>query len=205
MVTGNTRHYAATVEKLMMAVGPRENETVFGMCIFVNQGKTIIVADTNVTEYPTSEELAEMAISSSRVARLLGLDPKVAFLSHSTFGQPETDRTKRVAKAVEILKQKKADFIFDGEMQPDVALNAKYKSTYPFSELVGNANILLMPSIHAAAISIKLLKELSRGKVIGPLLIGLAQPIEVAPLRSTSYELLNLASIAAFSSETVKY
>src|SRR5210317_1745891 len=205
MVTGNTRHYAATVEKLMMAVGPRENETVFGMCIFVNQGKTIIVADTNVTEYPTSEELAEMAISSSRVARLLGLDPKVAFLSHSTFGQPETDRTKRVAKAVEILKQKEVDFIFDGEMQPDVALNAKYKSTYPFSKLVGNANILLMPSIHAAAISIKLLKELSRGKVIGPLLIGLDQPIEVAPLRSTSYELLNLASIAAFSSEIIKY
>ena len=205
MVTGNTRHYAATVEKLMMAVGPRENETVFGMCIFVNQGKTTIIADTNVIEYPTSEELAEMAISSSRVARLLGLDPKVAFLSHSTFGQPETDRTKRVAKAVEILKQKEVDFIFDGEMQPDVALNAKYKSTYPFSKLVGNANILLMPSIHAAAISIKLLKELSRGKVIGPLLIGLDQPIEVAPLRSTSYELLNLASIAAFSSEIIKY
>jgi len=84
-------------------------------------------------------------------------------------------------------------------------LNAKYKSTYPFSKLVGNANILLMPSIHAAAISIKLLKELSRGKVIGPLLIGLDQPIEVAPLRSTSYELLNLASIAAFSSEIIKY
>ena len=146
-----------------------------------------------------------MAISSSRVARLLGLDPKVAFLSHSTFGQPETDRTKRVAKAVEILKQKEVDFIFDGEMQPDVALNVKYKSTYPFSKLVGNANILLMPSIHAAAISIKLLKELSRGKVIGPLLIGLDQPIEVAPLRSTSYELLNLASIAAFSSEIIKY
>ena len=205
MVTGNTRHYAATVEKLMMAVGPRENETVFGMCIFVNQGKTTIIADTNVIEYPTSEELAEMAISSSRVARLLGLDPKVAFLSHSTFGQPETDRTKRVAKAVEILKQKEVDFIFDGEMQPDVALNVKYKSTYPFSKLVGNANILLMPSIHAAAISIKLLKELSRGKVIGPLLIGLDQPIEVAPLRSTSYELLNLASIAAFSSEIIKY
>ena len=205
MVTGNTRHYAATVEKLMQSVGPRENELVFGMCIFVQQGKTIIIADTNVIEYPDSDQLAEMALSCARVARLLGLDPKVAFLSHSTFGQPETDRTKRVAKAVEILKNKKADFIFDGEMQPDVALNKKYRSTYPFSELVGNANILIMPSIHAAAISIKLLKELSRGKVIGPMLIGLAQPIEVAPLRSTSYEILNLASIAAYSAETIKY
>ena len=205
MVTGNTRHYAATVEKLMQSVGPRQDETVFGMCIFKNQGKTIIIADTNVIEFPTSEELVAMAISSARVAKMLGLDPKVAFLSHSTFGQPETDRTKRVAKAVKMLKEKKVDFIFDGEMQPDVALNSKYKSTYPFSELVGNANILIMPSIHAAAISIKLLKELSRGKVIGPLLIGLAQPIEVAPLRSTSSELLNLASIAAYSSEKIKY
>jgi malate dehydrogenase (oxaloacetate-decarboxylating)(NADP+) len=205
MVTGNTRHYAATVEKLMQSVGPRKDETVFGMCIFKNQGKTIIIADTNVIEFPTSEELVEMAISSARVARMLGLDPKVAFLSHSTFGQPETDRTKRVAKAVKMLKEKKVDFIFDGEMQPDVALNSKYKSAYPFSELVGNANILIMPSIHAAAISIKLLKELSRGKVIGPLLIGLAQPIEVAPLRSTSSELLNLASIAAYSSEKIEY
>ena len=205
MVTGNTRHYAATVEKLMHSVGSRENELVFGLCVFVQQGKTIIIADTNVIEYPDSEELAKMAISSARVARMLGLDPKVAFLSHSTFGQPETDRTKRVAKAVEILKQKKVDFMFDGEMQPDVALNKKYQSTYSFSEVVGNANILIMPSIHAAAISIKLLKELSRGKVIGPMLIGLGQPIEVAPLRSTSYEILNLASIAAYSAETIKY
>ena len=205
MVTGNTRHYAATVEKLMQSVGSRENELVFGMCVFVQQGKTIIIADTNVIEYPDSEELAKMAMSSARVARMLGLDPKVAFLSHSTFGQPETDRTKRVAKAVEILKQEKVDFIFDGEMQPDVALNKKYQSAYSFSEVVGNANILIMPSIHAAAISIKLLKELSRGKVIGPMLIGLGQPIEVAPLRSTSYEILNLASIAAYSAETIKY
>ena len=189
----------------MQSVGSRENELVFGMCVFVQQGKTIIIADTNVIEYPDSEELAKMAISSARVARMLGLDPKVAFLSHSTFGQPETDRTKRVAKAVEILKQKKVDFIFDGEMQPDVALNKKYQSAYSFSEVVGNANILIMPSIHAAAISIKLLKELSRGKVIGPMLIGLGQPIEVAPLRSTSYEILNLASIAAYSAETIKY
>ena len=205
MVTGNTRHYAATVEKLMQSVGPRENELVFGMCIFVNKGKTIIIADTNVIEYPDSQQLADMAISSARVAKQLGLDPKVAFLSHSTFGQPETDRTKRVAKSVEILKEKKVDFIFDGEMQPDVALNKKYQSTYSFSALVGNANILIMPSIHAAAISIKLLKELSGGKVIGPMLIGLGQPIEVAPLRSTSNEILNLASIAAYSAETIKY
>ena len=205
MVAGNTRHFSATVDKLAQSVGARENEILFGMCLYVSKGKTILIADTNVNEFPTSEELVEIAISSARVAEILGFDPKVALLSHSTFGQPETERTKRVRKAVDILEEKKVNFLFDGEMQPDVALNSKFKSTYPFSKIVGNANVLIMPSIHAAAVSTKMLKELGGGKVIGPLLIGLAQPIEVAPLRSSSSEILNLASIAAYSSEIIKY
>ena len=172
---------------------------------YVSKGKTILIADTNVNEFPTPEELVEIAISSAKVAEILGFDPKVALLSHSTFGQPETERTKRVRQAVEMLEKRKVDFLFDGEMQPDVALNPKFQSTYPFSKIVGNANVLVMPSIHAAAVSTKMLKELGGGKVIGPLLVGLAQPIEVAPLRSSSSEILNLASIAAYSSEIIKY
>ena len=205
MVAGNTRHFSATVDKLAQSVGTRKNEILFGLCLYVTKGKTILIADTNVIEYPTSEELVEIAISSARIAEMLGFDPKVALLSHSTFGQPETDRTKRVRQAVEILEKKKVKFLFDGEMQPDVALNPKFKTAYPFSQIVGNANVLVMPSIHAAAVSTKMLKELGGGKVIGPLLIGLAQPIEVAPLRSSSSEILNLASIAAYSSEVIKY
>ncbi len=205
MVAGNTRHFSATVEKLAQSVGTRENEILFGLCLYVTKGKTIFIADTNVIEYPTSEELVEIAISSARIAEMLGFDPKVALLSHSTFGQPETNRTKRVRQAVDILEKKKVKFLFDGEMQPDVALNPKFKTAYPFSKIVGNANVLVMPSIHAAAVSTKMLKELGGGKIIGPLLIGLAQPIEVAPLRSSSSEILNLASIAAYSSEVVKY
>ncbi|EMH80696.1 malate dehydrogenase (oxaloacetate-decarboxylating) [alpha proteobacterium HIMB114] len=205
MVAGNTRHFSATVDKLAQSVGSRENEILFGLCLYVSKGKTILIADTNVNEFPTSEELVEIAISSARVAEILGFDPKVALLSHSTFGQPETERTKRVRQAVEMLEKRKVDFLFDGEMQPDVALNPKFQSTYPFSKIVGNANVLVMPSIHAAAVSTKMLKELGGGKVIGPLLVGLAQPIEVAPLRSSSSEILNLASIAAYSSEIIKY
>jgi len=205
MVAGNTRHFSATVNKLTQSVGTRKDEILFGLCIYVSKGKTILIADTNVIEYPTSEELVEMTISSARIAEMLGFDPKVALLSHSTFGQPETNRTKRVRQAVEMLKKKGVKFLFDGEMQPDVALNPKFKSAYPFSEIVGNANVLVMPSIHAAAVSTKMLKELGGGKVIGPLLIGLAQPIEVAPLRSSSSEILNLASIAAYSSEVIEY
>jgi malate dehydrogenase (oxaloacetate-decarboxylating)(NADP+) len=205
MVAGNTRNFSETLSKLQSSIGPRENEILFGLCLYVSKGRTILVADTNVTEYPTSEQLAEIATSSARVAELLGFDPKVAFLSHSTFGQPKTERTTIVRGAVEILEKNNVNFLYDGEMQPDVALNPKFKDSYSFSKIVGNANILIMPSLHASAVSIKLLKELGGGKVIGPLLIGLAQPIEIAPLRSSSSEILNLASIAAYSSEIIKY
>ncbi len=205
MVTGNTRRYSSSLEKVVKVVDPRPGEIMFGLNLVVNRGKTIFICDTSVIEYPDANQLVDMAISTARVVRLFGFDPKVAFLSHSTFGQPVTDRTKRISDAVEILKKKKVDFKFDGEMQPDVALEEIYKELYPFSEIVGNSNVLIMPSQHSAAISYKMIKSISRAKVIGPLLIGLGLPIEIAPLRSSTSEILNLASIAAYSADIIKY
>jgi len=147
----------------------------------------------------------KISLSSVRVAKLFGFEPKVAFLSHSTFGKPLSRNTKHVRDAIELLKNKKVDFDFDGEMQPDVALNPKYKETYPFSKIVGNANILIMPALHSAAISTKLMKTIGGAKIIGPLLIGLGLPIEIAPLRSSSNDILNLASVAAYSAEIIDY
>ncbi len=205
MVTGNTRRYAQSLEKIQKVIDVRPGEIMFGLNMIVNKGKTVFIGDTSVHEYPTSAQLAEIAISSARVVRLFGFDPKVAFLSHSTFGQPITSRTKHIRDAVEILKNKKVDFKFDGDMQPDVALDGKYSELYPFSEIVGNANILIMPGQHSAAISYKMMKALGGAKVIGPLLIGLGQPIEIAPLRSSTSDILNLASIAAYSAGVIDY
>ncbi len=205
MVTGNTRRYSSSLEKITKVVDPRIGEIMFGLNLIVNRGKTIFICDTSVIEYPNSNQLAEMAKSAARVVRLFGFDPKVAFLSHSTFGEPATDRTKRLSDAVEILKKDKVDFKFDGEMQPDVALEELYKELYPFSEIVGNSNVLIMPSQHSAAISYKMIKSMSRAKVIGPLLIGLGLPIEIAPLRTSTSEIINLASIAAYSSDVIDY
>ena len=204
-VTGNTRRYGASLEKITKVVEARPGEIMFGLNMIVNKGKTVFVGDTSVHEYPSSEQLAEMAISSARVVRLFGFDPKIAFISHSTFGQPLTSRTKHIRRAVEILKEKKVDFKFDGDMQPDVALNDEYKELYPFSDLVGNANVLIMPGQHSAAISYKMMRELGGAKVIGPLLIGLGQPIEIAPLRSSTSDILNLASVAAYSASVISY
>ena len=205
MVTGNTRRYAQSLQKIKKVVEPRPGEIMFGLNMVVNKGKTVFIGDTSVHEYPTSEQLAEIAISAARVVRLFGFDPKVAFLSHSTFGQPLTSRTKHIRDAVEILKNKKVDFKFDGDMQPDVALNNEYADLYPFSEIVGKANILIMPGQHSATISHKMMKSLGGAKVIGPLLIGLGQPIEIAPLRSSTSDILNLASVAAYSAGVINY
>ena len=204
-VTGNTRRFGASLDKIKQVVDPRPGEIMFGLNMVVYKGKTIFVGDTSVNEYPSSEELAEIAISSARVVKLFGFVPKVAFVSHSTFGQPLTSRTKHIKKAVEILKNKDVDFDFDGDMQPDVALNEEYKELYPFSSIVGNANILVMPGQHSAAISYKMMKSLGETKVIGPLLIGLGQPIEIAPLRSSTSEIINLASVAAYSADVIDY
>ena len=205
VVTGNTRRYGASLEKITKVVDPRPGEIMFGLNMIVNKGKTVFIGDTSVHEYPSSEQLADIAISSARVVRLFGFDPKVAFVSHSTFGQPLTSRTKHIKNAVNILKEKNVDFKFDGDMQPDVALNDQYKELYPFSEIVGNANILIMPGQHSAAISYKMMRELGGAKVIGPLLIGLGQPIEIAPLRSSTSDILNLASVAAYSAGVINY
>ena len=205
MVTGNIRHYAASIEKLKKVVDPRPGEEIFGMTMINSKGKTILVADTNVQDFPSAQRLVNVSKSCVRVAKLFGFDPKVAFLSHSTFGKPVSKNTKHVRDAIDILKNQKVDFNFDGEMQPDVALNPIYKEIYPFSKIVGEANILIMPALHSAAISTKLMKVYGDAKLIGPLLIGLGLPIEVAPLRSSTSDILNLASIAAYSAHVIDY
>ena len=205
MVTGNTRRYSSSLKKVTKVVDARPGEIMFGLNMIVNKGKTVFIADTTVHEYPTSNQMAEIAISASRVVRLFGFDPKVAFLSHSTFGQPITSRTKHIRDAVDILKNMKVDFKFDGDMQPDVALSEEYKDLYPFSEIVGKANVLVMPGQHSAAIAYKIMKTLGGAKVIGPLLIGLGRAIEIIPLRSSTSEILNLASVAAYSAGVINY
>jgi malate dehydrogenase (oxaloacetate-decarboxylating)(NADP+) len=205
MVTGVTRTFSDTLENIKYVIDERPGEIIFGLTIVVTKKGTVFIADTNVHEYPTAENLADIAISTARVSRLLGFTPRVAFLAHSTFGKPMSERSIHIREARDILEKRKVDFEFEGEMQPDVALNQKFKTVYPFSKLSGPANILVMPAIHSAAISTKLLKELGGSTLIGPLLIGLNKPIEIATLRSKVSDIYNMAAIAAFSAEAVRY
>ena len=205
MVTGVTRTFSDTLENIKYVVDERPGEIIFGLTIVVTKKGTVFIADTNVHEYPTAENLVDIAISSARVAKTLGFTPRVAFLAHSTFGKPMSERSIHLREARDLLEKRKVDFEFEGEMQPDVALNPKFKTIYPFSKLSAPANILIMPAIHSAAISTKLLKELGGSTLIGPLLIGLNKPIEIATLRSKVSDIFNMAAIAAFSSDVIKY
>ena len=205
MVTGVTRTFSDTLENIKYVVDERPGEIIFGLTIAVTKKGTVFIADTNVHEYPTAENLADIAISSARVARILGFTPRVAFLAHSIFGKPMSERSVHLREARDLLEKRKVDFEFEGEMQPDVALNQKFKTIYPFSKLSAPANILIMPAIHSAAISTKLLKELGGSTLIGPVLIGLNKPIQISTLRSKVTDIFNMAAMAAYKSDVIKY
>ena len=197
MITGVTRSFAVAYEDVRRVLDAKPGCQVFGLAILVSRGRTVFLADARVHELPTSEELADIAAGAARVARQLGHEPRVALLSFSNFGNPMRERAERIRQAVRIIGQRGHDFECDGEMSADVALNPDLMKLYPFCRLSGPANVLIMPSLHSANISAKLLKELGGGQMIGPLLVGLAKPVQIAPMGATVSELVALAALAA--------
>jgi malate dehydrogenase (oxaloacetate-decarboxylating)(NADP+) len=172
---------------------------VIGVSLVIARGRTVLVADTAVTEMPTAQELADIAIEAAGVARRLGYEPRLALLAFSTFGHPPGERSARVIEAVRILDQRRVDFEYDGEMAADVALNPALAAAYPFCRLSGPANVLVMPAFHSAAISTKMLQELGGATVVGPLLVGLDRPVQIVPLGANDSTLVNMAALAAFN------
>ena len=172
---------------------------VMGVSLVLARGRTIVVADTAVTEMPEAEELAEITVEAAGVARRLGYEPRVALLAFSTFGHPHGERSARVQRAVRMLDQKRVDFEYDGEMAADIALNPELAAAYPFCRLSGPANVLIMPAFHSASISTKLVQELGGATVIGPLLVGLDRPVQIVQLAAKDTQLVNMAALAAYN------
>ena len=197
MITGVTRPYAQTIREVRRVLDPKEGMTPFGIHVLVGQSHTIFMADTTVTERPTSEQLVDFACHTAAVARRMGHEPRVAFLSYSTFGNPEGNFLNHVRGAVRMLDQQQVDFEYEGEMAPDVALNPVMQRVYPFSRLSGPANVLIMPGLQSANLSAKLLRELGGDAVIGPMLVGMDKPVQVAPMTATASDLVTLAVLAA--------
>ncbi|MGB7020157.1 MAG: phosphate acyltransferase, partial [Xanthobacteraceae bacterium] len=199
MVTGVTRNFSVALEDVRRCIDPKPGHRVMGVSLVLARGRTVLVADTAVTEMPTAADLAEIAVEAARVARSLGYDPKVALLAFSTFGHPPGERSGRVQEAVRLLDERHVDFEYDGDMAADVALNMELREAYPFCRLSGPATVLVMPAFHSASISTKMLMELGGANVIGPMLVGLDRSVQIVPLSANDAQLVNMAAIAAYN------
>jgi malate dehydrogenase (oxaloacetate-decarboxylating)(NADP+) len=197
MITGMTRTYAHTMREVRRVIDPEAGRTPFGIHLLVGQSHTVFMADTTINERPSAEELADIAEQTAAVARRMGHEPRVAFLSYSNFGNPEGKWLENIRDAVKVLEGRGVGFEFEGEMTPDVALNPRQLANYPFARLSGPANVLVMPGLQSANLSAKLLRELGGDTMIGPMLIGMEKPVQIAPMNSTASELVTLAVLAA--------
>jgi malate dehydrogenase (oxaloacetate-decarboxylating)(NADP+) len=199
MITGVTRNFSVALEDVRRVIDPKPGHRIIGLSMVIARGRTVLVADTAVTEMPTAEELAEIAVEAAGVARRFGYEPRVGMLAFSTFGHPQGERSARVIEAVKLLDHRRVDFEYDGDIAADVALNPELMTAYPFCRLSGPANVLVMPAFHSASISTKMLQELGGATVIGPLLVGLDQPVQIVQLGAKDNQLVNMAALAAYN------
>jgi malate dehydrogenase (oxaloacetate-decarboxylating)(NADP+) len=198
MITGVTRNSFDVLDEVKRVIEVDDGAVMCGVTIVLARERTVLLADTLVNENPTPAQLADITVLAAAKARALGLEPRVALLSYSSFGNPGGQQGRRVREAVELLDQRGADFEYDGEMSADVALDERLmRQLYPFCRLNGAANILVMPDLDSANISAKLLPTLGGGTVVGPLLIGLSRPVQIVNIGATVSDLVNLAAIAA--------
>ncbi|WP_096704625.1 NADP-dependent malic enzyme [Magnetospirillum sp. 15-1] len=196
MVTGLTRNYWQAFEEIKRVIDPTPGELLFGMTVFVVKGKLVFVADTTVMETPTPEQLADIAVQTAQKARQMGHEPRVAMISYSNFGNPSSERSDRMRAAVSLLDARKVDFDYDGEMAADVALDPELLSHFPFCRLKEPANVLVMPGLYSATIASKLLQKLGGVSVIGPILVGLAKPVQITSMDATANDIVNMAVLA---------
>jgi len=198
MVTGVTRHYTNTMSDIRLVLDPAPGGRIIGLSIALAKGRTLVIADTNVTEFPDAGDLAEIAEGAAHAAGRLGLSPRVAFLSYSTFGNPPGERTAKVQRAVEMLEERGVAFEYEGELAADIALDPGHHEVYPFSRLSDAANVLIMPAVHSASIATRLLKAAGGATVIEGLLIGLEKSVQIARVGSPVSDIVNLAGMASF-------
>jgi malate dehydrogenase (oxaloacetate-decarboxylating)(NADP+) len=196
MVTGVTRNMNMALREVRRVIDVKDR--MIGLSILLTRGRTLFVADTAIHELPDAGELAEIAIKAAETVRKLGRTPRVAFLSYSTFGNPPGDRGEKVREAIRILDSRGVDFEYEGEMPPELALDPEARAAYPFMRLSKDANVLVMPAIHSASISTRLVQALGGATVIGPLLVGLEKSVQVVPLGASVSEILTAATFAVY-------
>ncbi len=202
MLTGLTRSAAVCLDDIGHVIEPIPGKISFGLTLMLGAHGAIMIADTLIHERPSPQQLADIAVGAAAAARHLGHEPRVALLSHSTFGNPMHSTVPGIREAVAILDRRGVDFEYDGDMSPDVALDPAIRALYPFCRLSGNANLLVMPGLHSAHIASRLAPRLGQTSTIGPVLLGLSHPAQIIPMGASVSQIVDLAGIAAYQSIT---
>ncbi len=203
MVSGVTRNWTSVYRDVHRVLDEKPGRHVIGVSLALCRGRAVIIADTSIHDMPTAEQLANIATEAALAARNLGIEPRVALLAYSTFGQPRGERSDQVLEAVKILDERQVDFEYDGDMAADVALNKALMGHYPFCRLSDTANVLVMPAFHAASISTKMLKELGGATIIGPMIVGLSHSVQICSFGATDADVVNMAALAAYGAGRV--
>ncbi|HET9399296.1 MAG TPA: phosphate acyltransferase, partial [Sphingomicrobium sp.] len=205
MITGTTRPFSESLRQVRWVIDGEDCATPFGIHVVSARGRTVMIADTAVTERPTAEQYAAIAIRSAAFARRMGQEPRVAFISYTTFGNPPGRHIEELRDAVKLLDTLETDFEYEGEMGPDVALNHEAQvKYYPFSRLSGPANILVMPGLQSANISSKLIRALGGEIALGPYLMGMSLPVQIASMTATASDLVTLAVLAGGGADAIR-
>ncbi|MBN9677465.1 NADP-dependent malic enzyme [Salipiger bermudensis] len=197
LVTGATRKSAHVLERINTVFDADAQHGAVGVTALLLNGRIVLISDTLVHEWPEQHDLATIAERAADVARHLGMEPRVAFVSFSTFGYPVSERAQKMHLAPQVLDERGVDFEYEGEMTVDVALNPKAQEAYPFQRLTGPANILVVPARHSASISVKLMQEMAGATVVGPILAGIDKSIQICSTNMTANDILNMAVLAA--------
>ena len=197
LVTGVTRKSAIVLDRINHVFDANADNGVTGVTALIHKGRILLISDTLVQEWPNEKDLADIAENAAVVARQLGLEPRVAFVSFSTFGHPVSERAEKMYLAPAELDSRSVNFEYEGEMTADVALNMKAMEAYPFCRLTGPANILVVPARHSASISVKLMQEMAGATVIGPILTGIDKSIQICSTASNATDILNMAVLAS--------
>ena len=197
LVTGATRKSAHVLQSINHVFDADPEQGAAGVTALLHNGRIILISDTLVHEWPDAEDLANIAERAAGVARDLGIEPRVAFVSFSTFGYPISERAEKMKLAPEVLDQRGVNFEYEGEMAVDVALNQQVMAQYPFTRLTGPANVLIVPARHSSSISVKLMQEMAGATVIGPILSGVGHSVQLCSNVATATDILNMAVLAA--------
>jgi malate dehydrogenase (oxaloacetate-decarboxylating)(NADP+) len=203
MLSGRTTTYPETLRPVLEVIGAHPKAgLVSGMYMLVFERRVVFCADTTVNFQPNSEQLAQIGYAASRIVRTLGEVPRVAMLSFSNFGSVRGEESARVARAVELLRQRDPKLMVDGEMQADTAVDAAtLTESFPFSSLKEPANVLIFPNLSAGNIAYKLLHHLGGATAIGPILVGMAKPVHVLEQGADVQDIVNMAAVAVMDAQ----